>query len=143
MQINMNASMRDPRTLAQKKREIEKNDIYRLDTDKVRSEVEGLIRERRQRNRANETDGAFATRMAERFSYLHKQVPLLFNEALETRDMQACWRKTNALLGALETSRRLGENPIQSAVRAEKTIVFGTADVELPGSMEKLEELMY
>jgi len=103
---------------------VAKHNIHAIDTVRIRCEVNAIITERQHREDA--VGDGFREDMAEKYPYLSSKAPLLFKEAVEGLNTTETLRRTGEILDVLDSARRLGQSPMECAVRAKETIMRST-----------------
>jgi hypothetical protein len=101
---------------------IARSDIHRIDTRRIRSEVDGLLTDRTSWNKSSEDRTAFAGRVQGKYRYLQERVPLLFDVAIDSEPTQTR-SMVELLLTNIETARLRGDTAEKCNTQVEKDLL--------------------
>ena len=119
----MSAGKLDKESLIKAQNErIAKSDIHRIDTGRVRAEVDGILRDRKSWNTPSEDRAAFADRIRGKYRYLQERVPLLFDVAIDSEPVQTR-SMLELLLTNIELARLRGDTAEKCNTQVEKDLL--------------------
>jgi hypothetical protein len=101
---------------------IARSDIHRIDTGRVRTDVAGLLADRKSWDRSSEDRAAFMGRVQGKYPYLQERVPLLFDVAVDS-EPEKTRSMLELLLTNIELARMRGDSAEKCNTQVEKDLL--------------------